>query len=76
MMKTLTVACVALVAFTGLSVAQVKVVVIVGTAGPGAGLGIPFKNTFAVLPGRWAGSRSNTSSATMRPTDQRREVCA
>lgn len=32
------------------AVAQVKVGVITGATGPGASLGIPYKNTFAVLP--------------------------
>ena len=30
--------------------AQVKVGVVVGATGPGASLGIPYKNTFAILP--------------------------
>lgn len=37
-------------AFTMTSIAQVKVGVITGATGPGASLGIPYKNTFSVLP--------------------------
>lgn len=37
-------------AFAMTSIAQVKVGVITGATGPGASLGIPYKNTFSVLP--------------------------
>lgn len=37
-------------AFAVTSMAQVKVGVITGATGPGASLGIPYKNTFSVLP--------------------------
>lgn len=44
------VSAVALALFVLPVTAQVKVGVILGTTGPGASLGIPYKNTFAVLP--------------------------
>ncbi|WP_285409931.1 ABC transporter substrate-binding protein [Variovorax sp. efr-133-TYG-130] len=40
----------AMAAFAMTSIAQVKVGVITGATGPGASLGIPYKNTFSVLP--------------------------
>lgn len=40
----------ALAALTLPAVAQIKVGVITGATGPGASLGIPYKNTFTVLP--------------------------
>ncbi|MDB5489745.1 MAG: receptor family ligand binding region family protein 13 [Reyranella sp.] len=43
-------ACAALMAMATPAIAQVKVGVIVGATGPGASLGIPYKNTFSVLP--------------------------
>jgi branched-chain amino acid transport system substrate-binding protein len=50
MMKKWIAAGAALIALTTPVLAQVKVGVIVGATGPGAGLGIPYKNTFAILP--------------------------
>src|ERR1700741_3700248 len=43
-------ACAALLAMATPAIAQVKVGVIVGATGPGASIGIPYKNTFSVLP--------------------------
>ncbi|MDB5873271.1 MAG: branched-chain amino acid transporter substrate-binding protein [Ramlibacter sp.] len=50
MIKKWIAACAALVAMATPAIAQVKVGVIVGATGPGASLGIPYKNTFGVLP--------------------------
>jgi branched-chain amino acid transport system substrate-binding protein len=49
-MKKLIAACAAAIALAAPALAQVKVGVIIGTTGPAAGLGIPYKNTFAILP--------------------------
>ena len=46
----------ALAAMAAMSVqAQVKVGIIVGATGPGASLGIPYKNTFSILPKMFGG---------------------
>lgn len=50
MMKNTLAAAAILIAAAFPAAAQVKVGVITGATGPGASLGIPYKNTFAVLP--------------------------
>src|SRR5690606_18675877 len=45
----------ALLAFAGTAVAQIKVGVTVSATGPAASLGIPERNTFALLPKTIAG---------------------
>lgn len=50
MFKRLLVSTAILGAFSMPALAQVKVGVITGATGPGASLGIPYKNTFTVLP--------------------------
>jgi branched-chain amino acid transport system substrate-binding protein len=50
-MKRKSIIALALAAMAAMSVqAQVKVGIIVGATGPGASLGIPYKNTFSILP--------------------------
>ena len=50
-MKQKSLIALALASMVGLQAhAEVKVGVIVGATGPGASLGIPYKNTFSVLP--------------------------
>lgn len=56
MKQVRTIAAVAVLALLGTaSVAQVKVGVITAATGPGASLGIPYKNTFAALPATLGG---------------------
>ena len=45
--------------------ADVKVGVTISTTGPAASLGIPQRNSIALLPKGWAGSRRSTSCWTM-----------
>lgn len=61
-MKKLAVAiAVALVALTTMPIqaAEINVGITVGATGPGASLGIPYKNTFAILPAEIAGQKVN-----------------
>jgi hypothetical protein len=51
--------------------AQIKVGVNVSATGAGASLGIPEKNTFALLPKEIGGKKSNTSFLTMLLTRRR-----
>ncbi|VVD26765.1 ABC-type branched-chain amino acid transport system, periplasmic component (fragment) [Paraburkholderia dioscoreae] len=55
----------------GIALAQVKIGLVLSLTGPAASLGIPARDTVALLPGRSVGRASNTSCSTTRPIPRR-----